>query len=72
MVEVIRADIAEQAAKMGPSRGRTDYEAVRALCAACPVRQECLEVALADSDLLGLWGGTTDAERRELRRSRVA
>jgi hypothetical protein len=40
----------------------------RVLCAGCPVRQECLEVALADPELVGLWGGTTDAERRVLRR----
>ncbi len=41
----------------------------RALCAGCPVRQECLEVALSDPDLMGLWGGTTEAERRGMRRS---
>jgi WhiB family transcriptional regulator, redox-sensing transcriptional regulator len=45
---------------------------VRALCEGCPVRQECLETALADDSLVGLWGGTTDAERREIRRGRVA
>ena len=28
------------------------------------MRQECLEVALADRFLTMLWGGTTDAERR--------
>jgi hypothetical protein len=44
---------------------------VEAICEVCPVRQECLEAALADPVLVGLWGGTTDAERRELRR-RVA
>jgi len=48
---------------------RSTYDGVRELCETCPVRQECLETALADSDLMGLWGGTTDAERRELRRA---
>jgi WhiB family transcriptional regulator, redox-sensing transcriptional regulator len=61
---------------VGPSdyvRGpKADYEAVRALCVDCPVRQECLEVALADDSLVGLWGGTTELERRALRRARVA
>jgi len=51
---------------------KADYEANRALCADCPVRQECLEMALVDDGLAGLWGGTTELERRELRRARVA
>ncbi len=39
-------------------RGTTgNYEAVRALCKDCPVRRECLEVALADDSLVGLWAG---------------
>ena len=41
----------------------------RDLCADCAVRQECLEAALADPELVGLWGGTTERERRELRRA---
>jgi WhiB family transcriptional regulator, redox-sensing transcriptional regulator len=44
----------------------------RALCDDCPVRRDCLEVALADDLLVGLWGGTTDADRRERRRGRAA
>jgi hypothetical protein len=31
-----------------------------------------LEFALADESLTGLWGGTTDMERRLIRRLRVA
>jgi WhiB family redox-sensing transcriptional regulator len=45
---------------------------MRELCATCPVRVECLEYALADESLTGLWGGTTDTERRMIRRRRVA
>jgi WhiB family redox-sensing transcriptional regulator len=44
----------------------------RELCDGCSVRQECLEAALADPELVGLWGGTTEGERREIRRQRVA
>jgi WhiB family redox-sensing transcriptional regulator len=51
---------------------RSDYAALRELCASCPVRAECLEYALAEESLTGLWGGTSDAERRIIRRSRVA
>jgi WhiB family transcriptional regulator, redox-sensing transcriptional regulator len=49
-----------------------DYGAIRDLCDTCPVRRECLEYALADESLTGLWGGTTDTERRMIRRRRVA
>ena len=40
----------------------------RELCQTCAVRAECLEVALADPDLQGLWGGTSPRERMALRR----
>jgi WhiB family redox-sensing transcriptional regulator len=52
-----------------PNEGRYSR---RALCEGCQVRHDCLEAALADSDLVGLWGGATDAEGRELRRQQVA
>ena len=50
-----------------PVRG-ANYDRARALCAGCPVRQECLETALADSELLGLWAGTTPDQRKAMRR----
>ena len=40
----------------------------RQLCAGCPVRSECLQTALADDSLQGFWGGTTPAERKQMRR----
>jgi WhiB family redox-sensing transcriptional regulator len=40
----------------------------RQLCARCPVRPQCLELALRDPSIYGLWGGTDDRERREMRR----
>lgn len=49
-----------------------DYGSVRELCETCPVRMQCLEYALSDESITGLWGGTTDAERRLIRRRRVA
>jgi WhiB family redox-sensing transcriptional regulator len=50
--------------------GQYDDQA-RRLCGGCPVRQECLETALADPDLTGMWGGTTPVERRQMRRGRA-
>jgi WhiB family transcriptional regulator, redox-sensing transcriptional regulator len=60
---------------LSPAKG-TWSEYNRELCEDCPVRQECLETALANRELQGLWGGTTFDERqrmrRALRRGRVA
>ena len=49
-----------------------DAGAARAICATCPVREPCLEFALAVRQLEGVWGGLTDTERRRLRRRRQA
>ena len=45
-----------------------------AVCAACPVREECLELALRNWAVgqHGVWGGTVPAERERLRAGRVA
>ena len=37
-------------------------------CAACPVRQACLDEALGRNESFGIWGGMTTEERRALRR----
>jgi WhiB family redox-sensing transcriptional regulator len=39
-----------------------------AICQFCPVKLECLDYAIINHEV-GIWGGTTDAERRFLRRS---
>ena len=41
-----------------------------AVCAACPVRDECLEFALATRQHDGIWGGATETERKRIRRRR--
>lgn len=46
-----------------------DIQAAKRVCASCPVRQECLDFALATSQPDGLWGGLTTRERRRLRRT---
>jgi WhiB family redox-sensing transcriptional regulator len=40
----------------------------KAVCARCPVVAECLAHALTDPRVQGVWGGTNEAERREMRR----
>ncbi len=42
----------------------------REICARCPVREDCLEYALANRQDEGIWGGLTGGERRRLRRRR--
>lgn len=43
-----------------------------AICAACPVREECLSMALDEGIDEGIWGGVTADGRRLLRLERVA
>lgn len=54
-----------QALYFFPTRGE-DVEAARAICRPCPVRDDCLEYALANGEQ-GIWGGTTGQERRAMR-----
>lgn len=36
------------------------------ICAACPVRQPCLDYAIAIREPHGIWGGLNENERRQL------
>ncbi|WP_046731437.1 WhiB family transcriptional regulator [Streptomyces humi] len=40
----------------------------KAVCARCPVRERCLRWALDVGQVEGVWGGTTESERRATRR----
>jgi WhiB family transcriptional regulator, redox-sensing transcriptional regulator len=40
----------------------------KAVCATCDARDSCLEFALATNQESGIWGGTTEEERRKLRK----
>jgi WhiB family transcriptional regulator, redox-sensing transcriptional regulator len=53
---------------------RQEAAAALSVCARCPVREECLELALRSWKVgqFGVWGGTVPAERRELRTARAA
>jgi WhiB family redox-sensing transcriptional regulator len=53
----------------GPALRQVD-EAKR-ICRACLVRAPCLAWALDQSTILGVWGGTTEEERRAIRAARV-
>ncbi|MEL7209317.1 MAG: WhiB family transcriptional regulator [Actinomycetota bacterium] len=57
-----------------PQRGESTAKA-EAVCAGCPVRDDCLWFALGDgtprsSERFGIWGGSSERQRRRLRLDR--
>ncbi len=51
----------------GPALVQT--EDAKSVCRTCPVRAECLRWALESGQESGVWGGTSEAERRTLHRA---
>jgi WhiB family redox-sensing transcriptional regulator len=47
-------------------------ETAKAVCRTCDVQQACLQYALSTNQDSGIWGGTSEEERRVLRRQWVA
>lgn len=52
--------------EIGP--GARQVDRAKAICARCPVRAQCLEYAIDNGLDHGIFGGTTETERRTLRR----
>lgn len=51
-----------------PQRGDVWSVALaKQICARCAVRADCLDYALAAHETVGIWGGTSEQERRRLR-----
>ncbi|OKI47269.1 WhiB family transcriptional regulator [Micromonospora sp. CB01531] len=50
--------------------GLSSLRQARRICARCEVRTECREDAIARDERFGVWGGTSEAERRGMRRAR--
>ncbi len=48
--------------EMGP--GARQVAQAKAVCAQCPVQQQCLSYALENGLQYGIFGGTTERERR--------
>ncbi|MFK0120833.1 WhiB family transcriptional regulator [Streptomyces sp. NPDC090994] len=53
-------------ADSGLSAVQTDE--AKAVCRRCPVAERCLAWAVEAGPVEGIWGGTTEGERRALRR----
>ncbi|WP_128429597.1 WhiB family transcriptional regulator [Streptomyces cyaneus] len=43
-------------------------EQAKAVCRRCSVQEQCLRWALDTEQFIGIWGGTSENERRALRR----
>ena len=52
-----------------PSDG-VGVDMARQICASCPVKAPCLEYALRNRIDHGVWGGTSERERRRIARQR--
>ena len=53
-----------------PSDG-VGVDVARRTCADCPVKSECLEYALENRIAHGVWGGTSERERRRILKARA-
>jgi WhiB family redox-sensing transcriptional regulator len=46
-----------------------DADGAKAICETCPYKAKCLEFAMSQrGEIEGIWGGTTENERRVMRR----
>lgn len=51
-----------------PDRGEATDQA-KALCESCPVRAACTAHAMRVPERFGIWGGTSERQRKRMRRS---
>ncbi len=54
----------------GPAVDQID--AAKGVCRSCEAQEPCLDFALATNQESGVWGGTSEEERRKLRRAWMA
>lgn len=59
----------EPPATFFPSDG-VGVEVAKRICATCPVKGECLEYALQNRIDHGVWGGTSERQRRRILKQR--
>lgn len=54
----------------GPGRPSFNPEPAKRVCRRCPEREPCLDYALDNPSLTGVWGATTQADRVVIRADR--
>lgn len=47
---------------------RAHFKMLKTICSSCPITNRCLEVAIANDEKFGVWGGLTPEERHRLKR----
>lgn len=52
-----------------PERGAST-RVPKSICADCPVKVTCLDYAIEQGERTGVWGGTSERQRRTIRRER--
>ena len=57
---------------MFPKEGSFAERAALAGCKGCPIKLDCLRMALDQSDQHGVWGGMSAADRRQMKNIIVA
>ena len=57
-----------------PERGSGATVATQAyrICAGCEVRVQCLQYAVDNKEVFGIWGGLNEKARRKLKRKKAA
>ena len=53
-----------------PTSGESTREA-KEICDECPAKAACADHAMATGQTIGIWGGTSERERRRIRRART-
>lgn len=46
--------------------GEAHIARAKAMCARCPIRQRCLDYSIDSHQAYGVWGGTSEDERRRI------
>lgn len=57
---------------MAESPDEATIARAKAVCSTCPVIEDCLEYSLETNQRSGIWGGTSEKERKSLRRKWLA
>ena len=57
---------------VGESPDEAIITKAKGICAVCPVSDNCLSYALETNQRSGVWGGTSEKERKSLRRKWLA
>lgn len=73
-VQAWKEDAACRGSKVNFFPGRGDNKGVReakAVCAECPVIDDCRSYMLANGEKFGVWAGTSENQRRSMRPQRV-